>query len=46
MTKAFAHISSVIEASEKVLYSLSLRERVGERDSQNQAIASLSLLLT
>jgi hypothetical protein len=28
-----------------VSYSLSLRERVGVRDSQNQAIAGVSLLL-
>jgi hypothetical protein len=28
-----------------VFYSLSLRERVGVRDSQNQAIAGVSLLL-
>jgi hypothetical protein len=28
-----------------VFYSLSHRERVGVRDSQNQAIASVSLLL-
>jgi hypothetical protein len=35
-----------IEASEKVLYSLSLRERVGVRDSRILAIAGVSLLLT
>jgi hypothetical protein len=34
-----------IEASEKVLYSLSLRERVGVRDSRILAIAGVSLLL-
>jgi hypothetical protein len=38
-------IKSSIEGSEKVFYSLSLRERVGVRDSQNQAIAGVSLLL-
>jgi hypothetical protein len=34
-----------IETSERVLYSLSLRERVGVRDSQNEAIDGVSLLL-
>jgi hypothetical protein len=37
--------SYLIEASEKALCSLSLRERVGVRDSRSRAIAGVSLLL-
>jgi hypothetical protein len=42
MKQAFFYI----EASEKVLYPLSLRERAGVRDSRILAIDGVSLLLT